>query len=570
MDKNILLLFLSDVKTKEIDGKVVVSETRYKNVAGEEKTQTTNESALRYLLKDFSVDKIFIFASKTVRGVDKNKTRFTLDGKTWRYEEFSLERFKKFLPGDDRYFVFDYDEDGSDEENLKSVAEMASVIQTYVGDEQGVRLHVDLTGGMRHVNMMMLELTRLLEYSGLKVEKILYSNRDFKTETGRVEEVQNIYDLFQLMAGVEEFVNFGSVNALESYYRDKRANLSKPLNQLLDTMKDFADAIKLCHYGQFSAAIINLHDAVKDFTPTDDIEDVLMATFITRIRKDYADLIFSREKDDLRVIRWCLDHDYLQQALILYTERIPEYLGERGVIILDAEQAEDIKRRAAKDRLQSFFYLFSKVEPKGNKLDRGKKIFCKSVKNNAWLTIKNKSFNFETWLADLNLKLEPLNLNCPDDEDFRAQFETLAAVFQDPKLLFDLSSPALDPIRKILDALDEELKSKKWGGERIKSLAKFFNNALVDDDVPDYFTGGGFMKYSKALKIHELLNEKFFTVSISKEKFLSIVDKYFRIKDERNHSAHAREDYGEFKTADKLRDFMHCALKELEDNLPEQ
>lgn len=567
MDKNILLLFLSDVKTKKVDGKVVVSETRYENVAGEEKTQTTNESALRYLLKDFPVEKIFIFASKTVRGVDKNKTRLSLDGKVWTHEKFSLERFKKFLPGDDCYFVFDYNEDSSDEENLKSVAEMANVIQSYVGDEQGVRLHVDLTGGMRHVNMMMLELTRLLEYSGLTVEKILYSNRDYKTETGRVEEVQNIYDLFQLMAGVEEFVNFGSVNALERYYEGKRANLSVALSQLLVAMRNFADAIKLCHYGQFNAAIKNLHDAVKDFEPTDDVEDVLMATFISLIRKDYADLIFPREKDDLRVIRWCLDNDYLQQALILYTERIPEYLGEKGVIVLDAQKAEDLRRRAAKDRLQPFFYLFSQIKQQGNKLDEGKKIFCKSVKNDAWPAIQAKEFNFDVWLAGLNRKLEPLNLFCPDDSDFRKQLETLAAIFKEPKFLLDLSSPELEPVRKILDALDDELKAKKWGGERVKILAKFFNNALADEYVPDYFTGSGFMKYPKALKIHELLNEKVFAVSISKEKFLSIVDKYFRIKDERNHSAHAREDYGEFKTVDKLRAFMHRALDELEANL---
>lgn len=569
MDKNILLLFLSDVKTKKNGDKVIISEAAYENIAGEEKTQTTNESALRYLRELFPVDKIFIFASKKVRGEDKKNTKLSIDGKTWTYLDFSLERFKKFLPGDDRYFVFDYDEDSSGEEDLKSVAKMAGEIQKLVG-EGNATLHVDLTGGMRHVNMMMLELTRLLEYSGLHIGKVLYSNYEPNTATGRVEEVQNIYDLFQLMAGVEEFVNFGSVNALEIYYEGKRAKLSEPLKRLLDAMKNFADAIKLCHYGQFNAAIKNLHDAVKDFAPTDDVEDVLMATFIARIRKDYADLIFPREKDDLRVIRWCLDNDYLQQALILYTERIPEYLGERGVLVLDEEKAKDLKRRAAKDRLQPFFYLFSQINPQGNKLDEGKKIFCKSVKNDAWPAIRVKSFNFDAWLAALNRKLEPLNLNCSADEDFRAQLETLAAIFKDPKLLLDLSSPELEPIQKILDALDEELKSKKWGGERIKILAKFFNNALVDDDVPEYFTGSGFMKYPKALKIHELLNEKFFAVSIPEEKFLSLVDKYFRLKDERNHSAHAREDYGEFGTADKLRDFMHRALEELEEILPVQ
>ena len=558
MSKNILILFLSDVKTKNIDGKVDVQKTDYKNVAGE-KTQLTNESAMRYLSERFPIDKIFIFASKKVRNQLLN-----IGDTPQTHLQYSLERFEKFLPGDDRYFVFDYDEDGDSEENLKSVAKMASEIQDFVGDDK-VTLHVDLTGGMRHANMMMLELTRLLEYSGLEVRKILYSNRNYQTETGRVEEVQNIYDLFQLMAGVEEFVNFGSVNALEIYYRDKRANLSEPLKRLLAAMKNFADAIKLCYYGQFRAAIENLHDAVKDFVPTDDVEDVLMTTFIKRIRKDYDDLIFPHEKDDLRIIRWCLTNDYLQQALILYTERIPEYLGEKGIITLSADQATTFKHDDKK-----FFYLFSQINPQSNKLDEGKKIFCKAVKNDAWSAIRSNTFNFDEWLAALNQRLEPLSLHCPDDEDFRAQFDTLADVFKNPKLLLELSSPELDPIRKILDARDAELTSKKWGGERIRILAKFFNNDLVDDDVPDYFTGSGFMKYPKALKIHELLNEGVFNISISKEKFLSIVDKYFRIKDERNHSAHAREDYGEFGTADRLRDFMKNALDELEAALPAQ
>lgn len=620
MNKNILLLFLSDVKTS--NGKI--SAARYENIEGE-RTQATSESAVRYLLQKFPLDKIFIFASKKIRGVDKKATRLSLDDNSWTHLDFSLERLKTFLPGDDRYFVFDYDEDGSGEENLKSVAKMAGIIQKYVGDEEGVKLHVDLTGGMRHVNMMMLELTRLLEYSGLNVEKVIYSNYNSDTHTGRVEEVQNVYDLFQLMAGVEEFVNFGSVRALENYYKDKRANLSAPLNRLLDAMKDFADAIKLCHYVKFNKAIINLHDAVKDFKPTDDVEDVLMTTFIARIRKDYADLIFPREKDDLRVIRWCLDNDYLQQALILYTERIPEYLGKNGLITWSAAQTEKPK---------PFFDLFSQVKPSNTVFDEGKEIFCKAVKQDALPAIQKKMFDFDTWLAALNQKLESLkslnlncpdepnfraqfeklaagfqnlklqldlsspklarvrkifdtlddelkalnqklespeslNLNCPDEPNFRAQFETLAAVFQNPKLLLDLSSPALKPVRKILDALDDELKSKKWGGERVKILATFFNNKLTVDAVPNYFTGSGFMKYPKALKIYKLLNEGVFAAK-DPDKFLSIADKYFRIKGERNQSAHAREDYGEFKTAEALRNFMQSALDEIEEALPAQ
>ena len=561
MSKNILLLFLSDVKTIKVADKVVISEAAYENVAGE-KTQTTNESAVRYLLQDCHIDKIFVFASKKIR---KKITAFdgtvfiADDGRPRTHLKFSLERGKKFL-SNTAFKIYPYDEYGDGEKNLKSVAKMAGIIQKYVGDDKDVRLHVDLTGGMRHVNMMMLELTRLLEYSGLTVEKILYSNYDNNTHTGRVEEIKNVYDLFQLMAGVEEFVNFGSVKALKDYYKNKK--VSEPLKKLLDAMEIFAGAIKLCHYVKFKKAIENLHDAVKDFAPTDDVEDVLMNTFIARIRKDYDNLIFPREPDDLRVIGWCLKNDYLQQALILYTERIPEYLGKKGLIILSTAQTKNPK---------PFFYLFSKVEAKKEGIDnliKGKEIFCKSVKHDA-LPVIAKAFNFDAWLAVLNRKLAPLNLNCPDEKDFRAQFETLAEIFKDPKLLSDLSSPALEPVRKILDALDDKLKTKQYGGQRVKVLKNFFVNDLPEAAVANYFTGSGFMKYPNALKMQALLNEEVFGVK-DRDTFLSIADKYFRIKSERNYSAHAREDYGEFDTAKDLRDFMQDALDEIEKNLPAQ
>lgn len=577
--KNILLLFLSDVKIdKNEKGKI--AETAYDNIEGE-KTKTTSESAVRYLLKKFPLDKIFIFASKRVR---KNIAGYLgEDGKPRTHLAFSTERIKEFLLGvDDEFFdTLDFDEDESGNENLKSVAEMAGRIQKFVAQcaDEKVTLHVDLTGGMRHVNMMMLELTRLLEYSGLKVENVLYSNYKGSEKPGTVEEVQNVYELFQLIAGVEEFVNFGSVKALELYYKDKREKLSAPLTKLLYSMKNFAEAIKLCHYGQFRESIENLHDAVHDFDKhsSTNVEDILMARLIDPISKNYHDLISIRDKDDLRIIRWCLDNDYLQQALTLYTERIPEYLGEKGIITQTETEAKKLAELAEKEetKLNPWFYLFSNAKPKEHSLEDGKQIFCKAIKSAAKTVVtKDQTFDFDEWLTALNKELEPLKLHCDDEADFRAQFETLVELFENPQPLKDLSSPKLNPICKIIDNLPEEIalefKSAKWGRARYKILTRFFINVLTDNDVPKYFIGSNFMKYPKAIKIHELLNEGTFSIQIPKEKFLSLVDLYFRIKDERNHSNHAREDYGEFKTAEKLRKAMNDGLDEIQATLEER
>ena len=46
------------------------------------------------------------------------------------------------------------------------------------------------------------------------------------------------------------------------------------------------------------------------------------------------------------------------------------------------------------------------------------------------------------------------------------------------------------------------------------------------------------------------------------------MENYFRIRDERHLSNHARKDLSEFKTADELRKFLSDSLEEIKRNLP--
>lgn len=410
MAKNILLLFLSDAKTVKRDDKVIIQSAIFDG----EEIKITNESAVRHLLKKkISLDKIFILASKKIRSDIEN---YSDDGKPITHLDFFLKRVENILP-DTTCETFPYDENISGDENLKSVADMAGKIQSYAAQFKGeeIILHVDLTGGMRHINMMMLDLTRLLEYSGLTVGSLLYSNFGKKT----VEELKNIYDLFQLIAGVEEFVNFGSVKALKNYYADK--NLSEPLQKLLAAMENFAEAIKLCHYGQFSDAIINLHDAVRDFEPSsDDVQDILMARLIERIREDYHRLIVNRDLDDLEVIRWCLEKDYLQQALTLYTERIPEYLGEKRLITQRADESGKLRNALGGDVRSDNFYLLNVYKMDDAEFQSLGKLVGSSLgkmQNQYAALIKNipdaikKNLDYDEWHEQLDKLVEKICTN---------------------------------------------------------------------------------------------------------------------------------------------------------------
>lgn len=500
MSKNILLIFLSDVKT--------------------------------------ALDKIFIFASKTVR-----ENHITSGG-------------KKFI--------------GSDGKPKTHLEYFTARIGNIAAENDDVILHVDLTGGMRHINMMMLDVIRLLEYSGIKIGKIIYSN----FASRRVEEISSIYDLFQLIAGVEEFVRFGSVKALKDYYRDK--NLSPALENLILAMENFADEIKLCHYGQLKNSIIRLHDAVHDFAAADDVQDILMARLIGRIRRDYQSLIELRDLDDLRVIRWCVDNSYMQQALTLYTERVPEYLGSKNFLTVSAEEKAKIRKQLVEmriDKLNFYFYLLNnylETADEFNKISRAllqeidklHRPYLKLVKEDTFTAIRKGSFDYDSWRQQVGelldetcakFQLERGDILCEDEELLRAKLELLAALRDNPAPL--LSPDSLAPFKKFFAYKDGKFKAEL---EKIPAAADRFKKFLEllkqrDDTAKKYLPNLKPKKYPQTLRLYEMIQGGIFAVTIPEKIFLSIMDKYFRLKIERNHSNHAHTESGEFSTAEALK-----------------
>ena len=90
----------------------------------------------------------------------------------------------------------------------------AQKIQREQGAAGNITIHADMTGGMRNASMMMLGVMRLLHFSGLQMGKILYSNFSFNRKINFVEDSQDVYRFFDLVAGATEFAKYGSVEKL--------------------------------------------------------------------------------------------------------------------------------------------------------------------------------------------------------------------------------------------------------------------------------------------------------------------------------------------------------------------
>ena len=175
--------------------------------------------------------------------------------------DFLKKRLIKESPQlEDKFFEIDYSDDAGLEKNILQVAEIADVIQNYAKKfpEEKLTVHADMTGGYRFASMLMLSILQLLKYRGIKIGEILYSDPDNK-KIYRLNEIQNI---FTLITGADEFIKFGSVDALIEYFENAP---NSSTDKLIAAMKKFSDTIKICRTNTLEEDLKNLVEQIKIF-----------------------------------------------------------------------------------------------------------------------------------------------------------------------------------------------------------------------------------------------------------------------------------------------------------------
>lgn len=347
--KNIMLLFLSNISL--VDG-FFRNKPIYDLGNGLlVETHTTNESALRYVLSHLpageKMDRLYIFASQ---GVQKKTFQVKEKGFEGSYTslEYFIQRITRFWPNAQNVIqVENYNENLQGQEAIGQIMDMSQEIQAY-GRQGNIRLHADLTGGFRSANMAMLNIIKLLQYSGMDIGYLLYSHMNTARDAqgnllpSYVEDAHIIYSMLDLVSGAAEFVRFGSVDSIMEYYGSV-TDKSPALEELLEAMDNFAKEVKLCHYGTFKEAIHQLQQALDNFAREKQGTDMMLEPLLYRIHKEY-DAILDYADDDIALIEWCLQRDYIQQAMILYTERVVSMLVDNQVLDLTVAGEDRLRK----------------------------------------------------------------------------------------------------------------------------------------------------------------------------------------------------------------------------------
>lgn len=320
----------------------------------QESCEHTNEVSLKYIswkLKQDNkkIDAVYAFVSEEVQN--------------------DLERFKSLF----RDYDFDIKaiplyNNGNLSGSFRSISAMADILQDYINNNQAdVCIHIDMTGGPRHAVMLMMALIQMIKFTGAKVGMVTYANiLKGKTE-GIIEETNEIMNMFTLISGAEEFAAFGNVSQIQKYFAS-REDISWCLNNVLDAMENLSETIKVCgSYESMKNTLADLAENIRMYEKfywerkdTLSEQELFFGKLLPTIKNEYAEIMPDNGKSatPIQIIRWCARRSFLQQAVVFYTEWLPDYLIKSKLVeITKKEIIEDCEK--AKMEWSSWpIYLF--------------------------------------------------------------------------------------------------------------------------------------------------------------------------------------------------------------------
>lgn len=320
----------------------------------QETCEHTNEISLKYIswkLKQDNkkIDAVYAFVSEEVQN--------------------DLERFKSLF----RDYDFDIKaitlyNNGNLSGSFRSISAMADILQDYINNNQvDVCIHIDMTGGPRHAVMLMMALIQMIKFTGAKVGMVTYANiLKGKTE-GIIEETNEIMNMFTLISGAEEFAAFGNVSQIQKYFAS-REDISWCLNNVLDAMENLSETIKVCgSYESMKNTLADLAENIRMYEKfywerkdTLSEQELFFGKLLPTIKNEYAEIMPDNGKSatPIQIIRWCARRSFLQQAVVFYTEWLPDYLIKSKLVeITKKEIIEDCEK--AKMEWSSWpIYLF--------------------------------------------------------------------------------------------------------------------------------------------------------------------------------------------------------------------
>lgn len=193
------------------------------------------------------------------------------------------------------------------------------------------KVFIDTTGGFRDSVYLLMAVVRILEYSGVKLEKAVYSiYNKHNSRENKIVDITDTYNMFNLINAADSFTSLGNSDELAHFFLNCD---NSDIKRIIDVMNRFSDEVALCRTSKLDALISELNEVLINIQNLDTVDEneILFKSLTAVIREKFR--IEDEETIDYPdVIRWCLDNKMIQQAVTIYVEKMPEYLFDKGIV----------------------------------------------------------------------------------------------------------------------------------------------------------------------------------------------------------------------------------------------
>lgn len=282
----------------------------------------TNEAPVKYLLDVHpEISDILCIATEEAQTEYKNEknSRANRDN-AWKYFCAKIEKTPEKI---------DWKSGQSFESEI-----MPQILEKLEADD---RIYLETSGGKRDNVMYLTLLSRALTYQGITIGQAVYS--DFGE--CQIKDITNQYRLFDLIAGMQDMASFGNVGKLREYLNDTEKD--DLIAELLNAMENLFENITLCRTAKIDDSMNAFNQALQNAA---NCKNPLIRQLLPAFRKKFGK---DKQLTTPRLIQWCLDSDMVQQALTVYTERIPAYIIDTAKILnIPKEELESVPKNNRK------------------------------------------------------------------------------------------------------------------------------------------------------------------------------------------------------------------------------
>ena len=334
-------------------------ELEYESPDGEEKFigSYTNEAPLKYLLARINKDKpdsevnVYLITSKTVYETKCFNDNFEecAEGEATKtmydyYSEYVIGSEKTAHPSLDitvNKIPYDYDVSGELDNKANIPVNIYKIISKKLVSASG-GVYIENTGGMRDAQYLIASLIRYLEMKGIECKAVVYSNFQDK----KIYDIKYVYDTEKVTDAVNDFKETGAPNKLIKLFEaDGKAKNEQPM-PLLFALRRFNHALALGELGdekRIDETSRNLTAALTSFEKSDrgkDIKLEMLYELLPEIKKSLHIEGKNTEFGYPEIVKWCVEHRFLQQAITICIDKFPEIYYDKGIGSLGIDETK--------------------------------------------------------------------------------------------------------------------------------------------------------------------------------------------------------------------------------------